>query len=132
VILSSFSDASCGGNYCTVVNIYNAKTGTWKLESSGQPVPGECGGDCFGVGSLSCGSPVNCMEFSGYGNLAWTGGKLTPAPSVSAGRGSDLGAVSCGRTYCLAVGHRIVAGVAGTLAERWNGKSWVILATPDV
>jgi hypothetical protein len=59
------------------------------------------------------------------------GRKLTPAPSVSAGRGSDLGAVSCGRTYCWP-SDRIVVGVVRTVAERWNGKSWVILAPPDV
>jgi hypothetical protein len=33
---------------------------------------------------------------------------------------------------CLAVGYRTIAGVRRTLAERWNGTAWKILATPPV
>ena len=104
--------------------------GQWHDQSAGLAVPSSCGRKCFRPGSLSCGSPVNCMEFSRYANLAWNGTGLRPAPSVSAGRGSLLGAVSCGTSYCMAVGHKTVKGKIRPLAELWNGTTWTIIKTP--
>ncbi len=138
------SAVSCAGTFCMAVGCctapadsliiatYSATTGSWASRSSGEKAPSFCGAQCFLPGSLSCGSATNCMEFASYGNLAWNGRKFRPAPSVKAGRGSDLSAVSCGKFYCLAVGHRTVNGVVKTLAELWNGTSWKLLATPDV
>jgi hypothetical protein len=143
----SYRDVACTGTFClalgyagspstgrdsTLVASYDAVTGTWTQQHSGQPVGSRCGLVCFPPGSLSCGSPVNCMEFSRYGDLAWTGGKLNPAPPVPAGRGSELGAVACGRNYCLAVGYRTVKGMIRTLAEERKNSRWKILATPDL
>jgi hypothetical protein len=142
----SYRDVACTGTFClaigfesspytgksdTIVAAYDAVTGVWTLKHSGQPVGSRCGRVCFPAGSLACGSPVSCMEFSGYGDLAWTGGELKPAPPVSAGRGSELGAVACGKDYCLGVGYRTVNGVLRTLAEEWKDARWKILATPD-
>jgi hypothetical protein len=109
---------------------YNATTGKWQERPAGQTEPSSCGPSCFRPGSLSCGSPVNCMEFARYANLAWNGSVLRKAPSVSVGRGSLLGAVSCGTVYCLAVGHKTVKGKMRPLAELWNGTSWAIIKTP--
>jgi hypothetical protein len=144
-IRAEYTTDSCVGAFCLAVGCctsgghgggvitttYDATTGSWTSRPSGQSVH-SCDWLCYPAGSLSCGSSVNCMELATYGNLAWNGTKLNAAPSVSAGKGSGLGAVSCGKSYCLAVGHRTVNGAVRTLAELWNGKSWKILATPAV
>ena len=134
---------SCTGAFCLVIGSaaagsgnqvllasYNATTAQWQNQPVGQPVPTSCGQNCFPPGSLSCGSPVNCLEISGYGNLAWNGSALRRVPSISAGRGSLLGTASCGLNYCLAVGHKTVKGKIRPLAELWNGSTWQIIKTP--
>jgi hypothetical protein len=134
---------SCAGTFCLAIGVsasargdrlrlaaYNATSGRWTSQPAGQVVASSCGRGCFPPGSLSCGSAANCLEFSGNGNLAWNGRALRPAPSVSAGRGSGLGAVSCGTYYCLAGGYRTINGLTRPLAELWNGATWKILPTP--
>jgi hypothetical protein len=124
VLPARFVAVSCASSkWCMAVGSFTTKSkgthslaavwhpaGQWHDQSAGLAVPSSCGRKCFRPGSLSCGSPVNCMEFSRYANLAWNGTGLRPAPSVSAGRGSLLGAVSCGTSYCMAVGHKTGKG----------------------
>ena len=141
---------SCAGSFCmaaggafqevqngavAVAGTWNASTQSWQDVSPNLGVL--CTGfrTCFWAGVISCGSPTNCIVFGhggtlGSGNLAWNGVTWAPAPSVSAGRGSNLGAVSCAGRSCLAVGYRTIAGAIRPLAELWNGTSWQILKTP--
>ena len=93
---------SCTGAFCLVIGSaaagsgnqvllasYNATTAQWQNQPVGQPVPTSCGQNCFPPGSLSCGSPVNCLEISA--TETWPG---TAAPS-GAFRRSRLVAARC-------------------------------------
>ncbi len=59
---------------------------------------------------------------------------VTTSPAQAAARRhhDSLSGVSCvGSSYCVAVGSYQHAGVAYTLAERWNGFSWSYMRTPN-
>jgi len=145
---SAANAVSCAGNFCMDVGggyadvdggnvasagTWNATTQTWKDVSPTLPV--FCKGafkTCSWAHIISCGSAANCMTFGIDGNLAWNGRTWTPAPSVSAGKGSNLRTVSCGGGSCVAVGYQTVAGAQQTLAELWNGRTWRILKTPSL
>ena len=141
------TEVSCAGTFCLGVDgasvngtgaaTWNAKTRTWTVLNSHfgcGPGPNNCGD----VYALSCASATSCLVFSRFsGNQFWNGSTWRPAPSIGAGKGSLLGAVSChaagpGGTACLAVGHQTHNGVRRTLAELWNGTTWKILATPNI
>ena len=131
---------AAGGAYQEVNNGDVATAGAWNARTmSFRDVSPNLGVICTGytvctwAGPMACGSPSNCMTFTGsYGNLAWNGRKWIKAPSLSAGQGSLLDAVSCDGPDCLAVGYRTIRGLQHTLAELWNGKKWRILATPTL
>ncbi len=65
-------------------------------------------------------------------------GSAVIGPGVPAGAatpgGSEFHAVSCTTaTFCMAVGETLVtsSGPGTTLAERWNGTKWTVVASPD-
>jgi hypothetical protein len=122
---------------------------TWRV----QAVPGPTGAVGSGFSGLSCSSPAACTAVGSYGNAsgnsellaeAWNGRawsiQATPAPAGSTQ--SEFLAVSCTvAAACTAVGATETggAGRAGSgsgmtvsLAERWNGSTWRIQATPVV
>jgi hypothetical protein len=86
-----------------------------------------CGWD----NQISCGSPTNCMTFSGYGDLDWNGSTWNNDPAVSEGAESSLTALSCQGPACMAVGFRTVGGVRKSLVELFNGTSWSVVSAPD-
>jgi hypothetical protein len=124
----------------------------WRVEH----VPGPAGAVGSGLSGLSCSSPAACTAAGSYGDSsgstallaeAWDGTKwhiqATPAPAGSTG--SEFLAVSCSAAAaCTAVGATTIATPASggsrsggsgssmtvSLAERWNGTSWRIQATP--
>ncbi len=125
------SAADAGNGEKILLASYDATTGQWTARSVSPSLPSTaCDQTCFSPGSLSCGSPDNCMEFSHHGNMAWDGSDLRLAPSVSAGTHSLLGAVSCGSHFCMGVGHQTVKGILRPLAELWNGSAWQIIKAP--
>jgi len=124
---------------------------------STQAVPGPAGAVGAGFSGVSCSSPASCTAAGSYGDAsgntellaeAWHGSawniQATPAPAGSTG--SEFLAVSCSATAaCIAVGATTISGAAGrpgassggssttvSLAERWNGSTWRIQATPVV
>ena len=136
---------ACAGSFCMVggetysedSQQYFPTAATWTTSGGWTDITSTldlpaCGGYCSLTSNMSCGSPANCMSFDGGGHLWWNGARWQEEPSVSAGRGSDLGRVACGGSICVAVGYRTVHGVVRTLAELWNGTSWKILPTPRV
>jgi hypothetical protein len=123
----AFSEVQSGG--IAVAGTWDARTQSWQDVSPSLGTLCSGFGYCFWAGVISCGSATNCMTF-GRGNLAWNGMAWVPAPSVSAGRGSSLGTVSCAVASCMAVGFRTIAGAVRPLAELWNGATWKILRTP--
>jgi hypothetical protein len=85
-----------------------------------------------GLGGLSCPSARMCLAVSGGQTDLWNGTSWVVKASVNPVPQGGLFAVACrSATRCIGVGS---VGIAGggyrTLAERWNGKTWVRYRTP--
>ncbi len=125
-----------GEPFMTMAESWNGTT--WTLQST----PDAAGTTDNFLTGVSCPSPGVCTA-SGYANtssgtqtLAETlsGGTWTIIATPNPGNGSRLLAVSCSSaTACSAVGDSAVTGTDPevTLAEQWNGKSWVVQPTPN-
>jgi hypothetical protein len=140
---------------CFAVGGYNTSSGAlttlierwngtnWSLLAS--PTSGAAlGGELLGV---SCSSTTNCVTVgesavaTDNGNAVgerWNGKTwVVAAPRSSARSVNHLSSVACtSPTNCLAVGYlRSYApdesGASMTRVERWTGKKWVILASPN-
>jgi hypothetical protein len=130
--------SNSGGAPLTLAQRWNGHT--WSILPTPSPADG---GNLIGV---SCPSRSACLAVGGHGNpfnaippgtLAerWDGTRwrITPTPNPPGG-GWFLGAVSCtSPSACTAVGGRLVppGKPTGTLAERWNGRTWRIQPTPN-
>ena len=138
---------------CTAVGYNNTATGVltvaeawngtdWRTQATANPV-GIFGGilndvsctsasDCTAVGhystGISNGPPTAFAEM-------WNGTRwhIQQVPSPAGAAASDLSAVSCtSASACTAVGsYANSTGTRSALAERWNGTSWSIQATPS-
>jgi hypothetical protein len=107
------------------------------------PVPTPAGGSFGGLSGVSCVSTVFCFAVGSLDNrrsvtvpLAerWDGSAWSVVHSPRlAGASSGLNSVACtGEAACMAVGSGIDAASARvTLAEKWNGTAWSIVASPD-
>jgi hypothetical protein len=95
------------------------------------------------LASVSCASATSCVAVGSYQNSAgieksltevWDGSDwaLVRSPNPSGEEVSSLEGVSCrSANSCVAVGYwSSVSQVLHTLAERWNGTTWEIEATP--
>lgn len=104
-------------------------------------LPSGYGGELF---SISCGSPSTCMSVGDKSNSSsgtlktlaevWNGGtwSISTARTIK-NAGTTLRSVSClSSTSCNAVGSDISSstGHYATLAEAWNGMTWVVQKTP--
>jgi hypothetical protein len=95
---------------------------------SGVSCPSTTACTAVGVDVDTDGTPVTLAE-------VWNGTKwlIQPTPNRKGAKNSTLAAVSCtSATNCTAVGYYInAAGTEVTLAETWNGTTWVIQTTPN-
>jgi hypothetical protein len=132
-------DLNPAGNEVTLAERWNGMR--WTIEPtpklSGVPIA-----ELFGV---SCTSPTACTAVGHQENPAasrsftlaeqWNGKVWAIQPtSLGAGnRDGVLSGVSCwSATACTAVGdYTNRAGTVVTLAERWNGASWIMESTPN-
>jgi hypothetical protein len=140
---------SCAGTFCMAVggsfsdvqsgDIASAATwpGTGDTWTDASPNLGviTCGNHgfqpCGWTRAISCGSSTSCMTLPFmHGIMAWNGTTWAAAPPAPAGPGAALGAVSCHKAICMAVGHAMAGGVRSTLAEVWNGSTWKVVRTP--
>jgi hypothetical protein len=81
---------------------------------------------CVAVGTFFTASPANESFSDAWDGSLWTSANMPKQASTS------LDAVSCKtRSFCIAVGDRSISGHNVTLAERWNGITWVIQKTPS-
>jgi hypothetical protein len=136
---SASSCTAVGGNPAgtTLAERWNGKR--WAIQPTPNPSPGGM------LGSVSCTSMVACTatgnlngtSSSGPVTLAerWNGRKWTVQPTPSTGSpGSLFNSVACtSASSCTAAGaltDSFGRAVVGTLAERWNGRSWHIQPTP--
>jgi hypothetical protein len=88
--------------------------------------------DCWAVGFALTGNfDQTSQTFADHWNgAAWS---IVTTPNTSPLQTNQLGGVSCASSSdCWAVGFGdVVAGVAQTLAEHWDGSSWSIVETPN-
>ena len=113
---------------------------TWEIQPTPNPAPGDGSNDS--LDAVSCASTSACMavgfsDVAGASTLAesWNGSTwaIEPTPSLPAGSfGGRLNGVSCpSATDCVAVGYyENSSSIDVPLAERWNGSTWMIQATP--
>ena len=129
-----------GGQGVTLAERWNGTS--WTIQSTPNPT-GARGSDLLDV---SCTSATACTAVGGYGSSAnsgtlaerWNGTSWTiqTTPNPTGENYDALSGVSCTTaTTCTAVGSftkgPYYAPTQGTLAERWDGTSWSIQATPS-
>jgi hypothetical protein len=152
---SFLEGVSCtSASACTAVGRYTIVAGTvvtlaerWDGTSwTIQPTPNPAGATFSELLGVSCASASACTAVGLYINSAGTVVTLAErlsglvwaiqaTPKPAGATGSELLGVSCTSTFltkaCTAVGaYTNSAGTTVTLAERWNGTSWVIQPTP--
>jgi hypothetical protein len=126
------------GAYGTLAEAWNGNK--WINE----PTPDPTGATASYLSGVSCASATACtavgyyLDASGAGfTLAeiWNGTKwaIEPTPNPTGAFGSYLDAVSCtSATTCTAVGYYgNASSTEVTLAEAWDGTTWVIKHTPN-
>jgi hypothetical protein len=118
---------------------------TWSIMPAPRP-PADVAPADVGLGPVSCSSVSACTAVGFYDNSAgdrltlaerWNGTAWTVqhTPNPSGATFSDLNGVSCpSASACMAVGEYSSGSDSDfpMLAERWNGKAWVILPTPSI
>jgi YVTN family beta-propeller protein len=91
--------------------------------------------NCVAVGTAvtrpAVGGPASSVPLAAKWNGSAWASSLPPLPAGA--RGGELRHVSCtGSSGCIAVGsYANHAGVVKPLSERWNGRAWLLLSTPD-
>jgi hypothetical protein len=150
---SNLSGVSCtSAKACTAVGNYINSGGTnvtlaerWKGTGWAiQATPNHNGATTSALRGVSCTSAAACTAVGYYINSAgtyltlaegWNGTNWTiqATPNHSGATTSALVGASCtSATACTAVGFYVnSAGTDVTLAETWNGTSWMIQATPN-
>jgi hypothetical protein len=127
---ASFCVAVGGGpvDRRTLAERWNGRS--WAIQHTPNPAQGG------GLAAVSCTSTVACTAVADLGAaMRWNGTKWTIQPTPSTGSpGSRFNTVACtSASSCTAAGELTdSSGNAffGTLAERWNGRSWHIQPTP--
>src|SRR5215472_7614370 len=142
-----FGVSCTSASACTAVGASNA--GTFAEQWNGtkwaiQPTPNPAGAQFSFLIAVTCTSSSACTAVGGYGNSSgtqvtlaehWNGTqwRIQATSNPSGAQFSFLNAVSCtSPSACTAVGgYGNSSGTLVTLAERWNGTTWVIQHTPN-
>jgi hypothetical protein len=120
----------------TAVNV-QASSPQWALVSS----PNK--GTSSELSGVSCSDQTHCMTVGSYVSSGagrtlsekWNGTNMTIVPSPPSGGSVEIefNAISCVSTkFCMAVGRQYKGGTDLLLAEKWNGKKWTQLPTPNL
>ncbi len=85
---------------------------------------------CIAVGTLPAGFQATVPMSERWNGSSW---QVLTTARVAGSHTSELSAVSCtSATKCTAVGSTQTGTRVGTLAERWDGSSWLPEATPGL
>ena len=134
------------GSYLSPHNVRAALVEHWDGTSwTIDTVPTPSGFD--GLSGVACMSATSCIAVgsAGAATLAetWNGSTWTiqSTPTPTDADSSGLSSVSCtSATDCIAVGSSLTCQLSGcgsgvnesSLAERWNGSTWMIQSTPNL
>ncbi len=126
------------GNGVTLAERWNGIS--WAVETT----PNASGATSSALNGVSCTSATACTAAGNYHNSArvyvtlaerWNGTSwsIQTTPNPTGAKSSALNGITCiSATACGAVGNYTnSSGVEETLAERWNGTSWVVETTPN-
>jgi hypothetical protein len=101
-------------------------------------VPAPSGSTNASLEAIACTSATSCrgVGSSMDDTLAenWNGTKwsIVSSPSPHPGKPNILSGVSCASaSLCWAVGYDFPADFSGSLTEKWNGKAWSVVSTPN-
>ena len=85
---------------------------------------------CTAVGYTVNGAGVTVPLAERWNGTSWS---MQPTPNPSGATAAALSGVACpSSTVCTAVGYDVnSSGATVSLAERWNGSSWTVQATPN-
>jgi len=135
IAVGYFSTASSPGR--ALVERWNGTN--WVILTTPSPT----GSTASYLNSVACRSATFCIAV-GYFTTAsspgrtlverWNGTKwvVVGSPNATGATGSYFNAVSCPTTsYCAAVGYSYNATATHTLAERFNGTNWAVVASPN-
>ncbi|TMB93152.1 MAG: hypothetical protein E6J45_00420 [Chloroflexi bacterium] len=145
VACTSTSACTAVGNYASSTGKRNTLAERWNGSAwSVQSTPNPSGAKSSQLVSVACASSTVCTAVGSSVNSAgttvtlaerWSGNSwsVQSTPNPSGAQSSVLAGVSCSSTTaCTGVGSSVnSAGVQVTLAERWNGTSWVVQSTPN-
>ncbi|TMB91861.1 MAG: hypothetical protein E6J45_04350 [Chloroflexi bacterium] len=149
---SALSGVSCrSATVCTAVGFYVNSSGVrlplverwngtaWSIQAAPKP----SGAKAATLYDVACPSTSLCLAVGNYVNSSsvtvtlverWNGSKwsIQPSPNPSGATATMLTDVACpSTTSCTSVGNAVnSASVLVPLAERWNGTSWTVQATP--
>jgi hypothetical protein len=135
IIAAAFAVAATLGT----PGIAGATGPSWKIQPTPNPAGATNGSFLNGV---SCTAATACTAVGYYVNSSgfrltlaerWNGSSwaIQPTPNPTGAVYSVLNDVSCSAaTACTAVGFYVNSSSQLALAERWNGSSWAIRATP--
>jgi hypothetical protein len=86
-------------------------------------------GGCIAVGGSAGRSGEGQAIAEQWAHGRW---RALPVRSPAGAVATELNGISCGRTFCVAVGlYSVASGQILTLAERWTGKSWQLLKSAN-
>jgi hypothetical protein len=152
-LASALTSVSCtSARSCTAAGAYANQAGAtvplaeaWNgRQWSAHEPPARAGALPSQLAAVSCTSPAACVAVGAYKNAAgivftlaerWDGTRwaIQATPNPAGASVSELNGVSCSSAdACIAVGSytRPTGNVTVTLAERWNGRKWSLLASP--
>src|SRR5439155_136091 len=135
---SACTAVGTGNGGLTLAEYWNGSS--WAIQAT----PNVAAGARDNLTDVSCASATACTAVGYYTDgsgrvvtlaLVWNGTKwaVQPTPNPTSATMSFLTAVSCpSTTPCTAVGsYDNTSGQQVTLAEHWDGVSWVIQTTPN-
>ena len=87
------------------------------------------GAKCTAVGYYTTASSTGRTLVERWNGTKWA---IVSSPNATGALGSYLNAVSCtAASSCAAVGYSYSSNATHTLAERWNGTKWAVVASPN-
>jgi hypothetical protein len=132
------SYTSPAGDVLTLAEHWNGRR--WAIQAT----PNPSRSPESSLSGVSCASATSCTAAGAYSNSAgtvfvtlaehWNGRRwaIQATPNPSGSPDSGLGGISCTSASCTAAGASTSRSGDGlTLAEHWNGRKWLIEATPN-
>jgi hypothetical protein len=106
----------------------------WSLVAA----PAPSGSTGAGLEAIACTSATSCqgvgssMDDTLAENWNGTAWSIVSSPSPNPAKPNVLSGVSCASaSLCWAVGYDFPTNYSGSLTEKWNGKKWSVVSTPN-